>query len=577
MFYNIQPLKFIITAKNRNFAVMKKIATSNKYIFGIILLLCNWWLFFVHYYKIGFVDIIRSALLDTFLDALFVSLPYFFVPRNWRKSALVITSLFSVIFEVNILYFRNFKNLPGMDSLFAGDAFNYFTIVGAFNSFHVSDLVILLPALTVILAWYLLKGKRICQDRFPARIVVSAIVIFLIAPFARAGMTIRRHYYWSGGTEYIPFREYLSEKLSIARSPQNNLTALNDFGFCVYLWSNLSSAVPRTHKLTSEEIDTIRNYLYSSTTAEICSQNEAKNLIIIIVESLNSSVLGMDAARCLTNLTTLDSSVVAPRLISQIGIGGSSDGQFILNTGLLPLRSEAVISHFARNDYPSIVKSLPGRTSIEIIAEDAGVWNHKITSRSYGYERYIDNVAINRLDCDSILLSKSIEIIDSLPQPFIVEITTIGMHSPYNVPKTSLVIESIKDQKARNYMSAVASFDRALCDFIDRLHQQGLYDNSVIVITGDHPAPASAMSPSLVTNTVPLIILNAGVSVYIDSIVGQIDIFPTIMDIMGVKKRYRGVGVSLLSDTISRQPTEAQTVSELIIRSRSSAEFLEGL
>ena len=85
----------------------------------------------------------RASMLlaNTLCDALIPALPYFIVPRKWRKAVWVIFPLLTVLIEVNILYFRNFDDIPGPAALFSGDAFNTFTLKGAADSFRPSCLL----------------------------------------------------------------------------------------------------------------------------------------------------------------------------------------------------------------------------------------------------------------------------------------------------------------------------------------------------------------------------------------------------------------------------------------------------
>lgn len=546
-------------------------------LFGCILFMCSWALFMVHYRLIELWVDTKAALLDTLLDSLFVSALYFFIPRNRRRVICVVFAILTVVFEINVLYYRNFHALPGVDALFSGNPFNTFTIAAAIDSFRLTDTLIMFTPLAVLIASYgMLNSKTICAWRLPAVAVIFAATAFITAPFFRAGMSIRRHYYWAGGGEYTSLNDFFEEKLQLLKNPVSNVATLEEYGFAPYLWNVAASVIPRTKRLDQSDIALIRSALPSRTYAPNDSA-VGFNLVIIIVESLNSTILQTGVTPCLDRLIASEGTLAAFNLQSQIDLGGSSDGQFIINTGLLPLSGEALISHFADNDYPSIAKSLKGHASAEVIAEDSRVWNHNITSRSFGYDRIIDNVATGKLDCDSILFAECENIVSTLQQPFLLEITTIGMHSPYSVAKTSALPVEAADNRARNYLSAASALDKALCGFINKLIRLGIYDNTIIAVTGDHPAPASAMAPELVSQTVPLIIANAGVTKQITDTASQIDIFPTLLDIAGVRQRYRGVGHSLLADTVISPTPNARKASELIIRSRTSADFLENL
>lgn len=86
-----------------------------------------------------------------------------------------------------------------------------------------------------------------------------------------------------------------------------------------------------------------------------------------------------------------------------------------------------------------------------------------------------------------------------------------------------------------NFLAALRYTDRQIGRFIDHLKETGLYDKSIVVITGDH----EHITCNLIKGTgktllsdrfVPLIILNALYRpVTEDAVIGQSDIYPTIL------------------------------------------------
>ena len=114
-------------------------------------------------------------------------------------------------------------------------------------------------------------------------------------------------------------------------------------------------------------------------------------------------------------------------------------------------------------------------------------------------------------------------------------------------------------------------FDSELNRFLDGLKRQGQYDNSIIVIASDHDV-------NLKDNTngkrpICFMALNTGITKRVTARTWQSDVFPTVLDIMGVDTGggYRGLGHSLLSDSIPERDdaywTPVRTVSDRIIRS----------
>lgn len=562
---------------------MKTISKHPALIFGLSLIGCAWWLFFAFYSQVELNTRLKPLLLDSLVDSLLISLPYFIVPRKWRNLTWPIFVALTLLFETNVVFFRHFGDIPAMSALKTGDVFNVFTITGAISMFRPSDIFNIFGSLLMLIAIRVVLGRSnsITDTCFPPAARILALIILVMCPILREGAVLRRKYLWystaTGDSQTtLPFFRYCIERRNEI-SLFSPLNMLRDRGFVHYIHTAVASYFPSTHTLTPEDHKKIQRYLRSLAPSAPISGNANKNLVLIIVESLNTNAITPNATPFLIRSLAERGTLSALTVTEQVDAGGSSDGQFMINTGLLPLRNEALVANYAETSYPSLAKSLNKSCAVELLAESSKVWNHHITTKSYGYNRIYDNLALDT-DKDSVIFAKAETLLDSLQQPFFMEITTISMHSPYGVLQVSDSIGGIADNRIRNYLSATHHFDRALHRFIDRLKTKGIYENTVIAITGDHSAPATYLPEEFRCSTVPLIVINAGISRRIEGRANQVDVFPTLLDIMGVDSRYRGVGRSLTADSIPRPtPEEAWRVSELLIRARCDAKFLENL
>ena len=320
--------------------------------------------------------------------------------------------------------------------------------------------------------------------------------------------------------------------------------------------------------LSDEEIAQISAFFNRPEPALVDSSSNAdKNLILIIVESLNSWVVGKsfdgrEITPTLNSLCRQSGSIVGLKMIPQIKGGRSSDGQMIYNIGLLPIKDGAAAVRFGDCDYPSLAKALNRQKSFEIICDEAGFWNHAETSVSYGYDQLYDRAILDNVEslgADKALFNASKEIISASPQPFLAQLTTLTMHQPFDKPKVPATwISSLQniDTNTRNYLERTHYFDNALGAFIRELKDMGVYDNSVIVILSDHNATDDVLIPGHSSPTgqdryITFIAVNTGRTQNIDSVFGQIDVFPTILDIMQCDYDYRGAGHSLLRHNIT--------------------------
>lgn len=106
------------------------------------------------------------------------------------------------------------------------------------------------------------------------------------------------------------------------------------------------------------------------------------------------------------------------------------------------------------------------------------------------------------------------------------------------------------DYEKCKWLEMTNLFDRLLRKFIKTLKSIGEYDNSVIVLISDHvPHRFQSNDPQLI----PLMILNSGIGMSSNKQIGQIDVFPTLLDVMGVldDSAWPGFGESFFRNSLS--------------------------
>ena len=330
-------------------------------------------------------------------------------------------------------------------------------------------------------------------------------------------------------------------------------------GLLIYLYHNILTPNPYNPvELDDGQRAEIERFLATqpqpapdAATDSIFAANRHKNLILLVVESLNADVIGHRVSgRSVTPV--LDSLIKAPgsisclSMVTQVSSGASSDGQFMYNTGILPLRGDAVAMLFADNRFPSLARAMGYKDAVEVIVEDGYVWNHNATSSAYGYARLISKIGDGHTLCDHSLVRRSLREIDSLGRPFMMQMVTLSMHYPFDDPGTEhqAWLESPESVMSGRYLMAVNAFDRTLGEFIAGLKARDSYDDSVIIIVSDHDQDPEG--DSLSRHPIFFMALNTGLSRSIDRAVGQIDVYPTILQIMGRRGYFGGVGQSML-------------------------------
>lgn len=527
----------------------------------------------MHYVAIDRVGTLKQSLCDTFLDSLLFSLPWFFFNGKWRNGLIYIAlPILALLFEINALYYRNFHALPGLAMLTSGEPFNKFVLIGALDSLQWRDLLMtVVPVGVLIVSWKLLKGKNIKSEVFGRWVIIAVVIVWLMAPVMRCFTSIRRAYIWSGAYSFTSLHDFSAEVIDIIRDSNDHIYSLTLGGFLPCFYTVVNSAISSTLELSEDDCNEIVAFLDSRSNPLPVAGNRGKNFVLIVVESLNSTTINTPATPFLSELVASEGTLSTLNLREQVGVGRSADGQFMYNVGLLPLRNEVLAFKYGTCDYPSLAKVLRGDGgyySIEVICEDSSVWNHRHTTAAYGFDRLISGVGEAAIDNDARVFARAAEILDSLPRPFFMQITTIDMHEPYKDAAVSTPGPKHADLHTANYLAATLACDTQIREFFNELNSRGMLANTIVAIVGDHCARQGALSPEFTSQFVPLIVANAGITKSITDEAEQIDVYPTLLDLLGLSQRYRGVGQSLLSDSIKGTDAKAWEVSEQIIRSR---------
>ena len=142
------------------------------------------------------------------------------------------------------------------------------------------------------------------------------------------------------------------------------------------------------------------------------------------------------------------------------------------------------------------------------------------------------------------------EKIDNTKQPFLTTLFSVTSHEPYIIPEK---YEGFFDKGYVPMHKVVGYTDYALKNFFDEAKKESWFDNTIFIFTADHGNQTYYSYYEKIINRFanPLMIywpkgnLN-GVSLKLGQ---HMDIFPTIVDLIGYDKPFRSWGKSLISDT----------------------------
>ena len=530
---------------------------------------------------LSLIVIIISAL----TDSLVLFLPLIFLKKKFKWIVPFWFMFLSLLELSNIIYFRNFHDCISGISYLSSGSINKFVIKSAAASIRWVDALFIVNPLIIFAITLVIPALQKTSRKF--QILYIALTFILLS--SQIALSIRR----IGIYKQLNDTENILTEYSKGFNQQTcwKYYVLH-YGFTGYLIRVVRDFRGAKHILSDNEKIRVDEFWHKrSQPTPICMEkndsifnlNREKNLIFIVVESLNSKIFTLPDSHIIApNLNSLieDTTTLSfLNVLPQTRHGRSSDGQFIYNTGMLPLRDEALISRYADANYPSLAKIINRRSAIEVIGEDRSLWNHSITSRSYGYANLIDNVTTHDTPIaqrDSLIFSRAAVEISKIESSFFIFITTIGMHEPYNqATGIALPLSGKYDHRDLHYLESVHAFDKSLGQFIRFLKKWGLYDNSVIIIAADHEESPPQLSNLFSEKKIPVIILNSGLTASQPDTTPQyqVNVFPSILDIMGISTNggYRGVGKSMMRNNTSisgEEMEEMWDISELSIRGK---------
>ncbi|AIQ76319.1 LTA synthase family protein [Paenibacillus odorifer] len=331
-------------------------------------------------------------------------------------------------------------------------------------------------------------------------------------------------------------------------------------------------------KDTIAKIDELQaSYPYSSkaagTAPEYFGSQKGKNVIVIQMEAfqnfpLHQSLKGQELTPVLNKLA--DEGFYFPHVYQQIGPGNTSDAEFMSNTSIYPIGTLAMSTGFGDRELPSLPRLLrdKGYEAYTFHVNQVGFWNRNELYPALGFNGYYDkdyftNDHFNAFGAsDEQLYITGVEKMAELQKkgtPFYAQMVTASSHHPFQIPdsfKKISVPDELKNTMLGDYLTAINYTDYAIGTLIEGLKKNGMWDNTVLVMYGDHfglqpqDVPPEQVESALGIPydsrisrfNIPLIVHVPGMEQgkVVERTGGQLDILPTIANLLGVSLREEG-------------------------------------
>lgn len=342
------------------------------------------------------------------------------------------------------------------------------------------------------------------------------------------------------------------------------------------------------------DMDDVLSYTkqnYAKPNPKYFGEAKGKNIIVIHLESfqqflINDKVNDQEVTPFLNSLYNDKNTMSFDNFYHQVGQGKTSDAENMLETGLFGLPEGSLFSKLGSDNTfqaaPAILGQKDGYTSAVFHGNVGSFWNRDNVYKNMGYDYFFDSSYYNKTDDsslqygmkDKLMLSESVKYLEQLQQPFYTKFITVTNHYPFDLPaedNDGFQPPNTDNSAVNNYFVTAHYLDNALKEFFDYLKSSGIYDNSMIVLYGDHYGLSNSQNTALAPlvgvdssdwtefndsqmQKVPFMIHMKGLKGGINHTYGgEIDVLPTILHMAGINtKQYVQLGTDLLSKNHSQ-------------------------
>ncbi|CRH93680.1 Lipoteichoic acid synthase 2 [Chlamydia trachomatis] len=229
---------------------------------------------------------------------------------------------------------------------------------------------------------------------------------------------------------------------------------------------------------------------------------------------------------------------------------------------------------------PHILNQEGGYTSAVFHGNSATFWNRNNTYKQWGYNYFFDSSYFRKQTEDNSfqyglndknMFADSIQYLEQMQQPFYTKFITVSNHYPYmsNLKGDELgfPFAETPDETINGYFATANYLDSSVKSFFDYLKAVGIYNNSIIVLYGDHYGISNSRNTELapllgkdaetwrdydnmMLQRVPYMVVVPGMKQgkIIDTYGGDVDNLPTLEHLLGIdSSKYIQVGQDLLS------------------------------
>lgn len=469
--------------------------------------------------------------------------------------------LLSILLFANVVYYQEFTDFLTIDTILGAGKVASGLGESAIRLFRPHDVLYFLDCIVVLVALLL---KKIPLDTRPVRgkfafITTIASLLFLLGNIAlaetsRPGLLTRTF-----------SRDYLVKYLGI------NAYTVYD-GIKTYQVSQIrAQASPNDMAVIADKL----KQQPKEKNEETFGLAKGKNIIYVHLESAHQFLIDYklkdengdehEVMPFVNSLYHSNNSFSFDNFYHQVSAGKTSDAETLLENSLFGLNQGSLFSQLGGkntfNAAPALLDQKLGYTTAAFHGNAGNFWNRNETYKKFGYQHFFD-ASYYKLDDensfqyglhDKPFFQQSVKYLEHLQQPFYAKFLAVSNHYPFSeLPEAENGFPKVNtgDSTIDGYFATANYTDTAIKEFFDYLKASGLYENSMIVLYGDHYGiPDSRIKDTkelfgkedwttfdaIQAQKVPLIIHIPGQDkgTINHTYGGQVDVLPTLLSLIG--------------------------------------------
>ena len=226
------------------------------------------------------------------------------------------------------------------------------------------------------------------------------------------------------------------------------------------------------------------------------------NVIVLQLESIQEFVINktINGEQITPNLNKFLSENIEISNMNMQSYSTTADSEHSSITSIYPMENGMSYSKFYTNTYDNLFEMFNNANYITsyMHGNEAKFWNRGNVYSKFGVQnielkdKFDDTEYINGFMSDEILYRQGIEKIKKYQNPFMSFIVSASSHTPFELEglqdrnKVRIDVGKYKETYFGNYLEAVNYADYAFGVLLEELKQEGLYEDTTILVFGDH-------------------------------------------------------------------------------------------